>query len=141
VGVLVTWMSFAFGARELRRDALIMLETHIVKSSLISHLVLILVFHLVLTLKLHLTLLLVHCLISLMELDIAHMVLVHERTTSCLDALVMTHILVVVIVPHVGMIFLLESLTPALSLDTWTVHVFPIVVLVPLVQRVMCKRL
>jgi hypothetical protein len=111
------------------------------KSSLISRLVLILVFHLVLTLKLHLTLLLVHCLISLMELAIAHMILVHERTTSCLDTLVTTHILIVVIVPHVGMIFLLESLTPALSLDTWTIHVFPSMVLVPLVQRVMCKRL
>jgi hypothetical protein len=36
VPVLVTWMSFASGARELRRDALTMLEIHIVMSSLIS---------------------------------------------------------------------------------------------------------
>jgi hypothetical protein len=50
--------------------------------------------------------------------------------------------------PHHGdrtsrrrMVFLLEGLTPALSLDTWAIHVFPIIVHVPLVQRVMCKRL
>jgi hypothetical protein len=51
------------------------------------------------------------------------MVLVHERTTLCLDALIMTHILIMVIVAPVGMVFLLESLTPTLSSDTWTVHV------------------
>jgi hypothetical protein len=50
-----------------------MLETHIVTSSLI--------FCLALTLALHLILLLVLCLISLMDLTITHMVLVHERTT------------------------------------------------------------
>jgi hypothetical protein len=44
-----------------------------------------LIFHLVLTLVLRLTLLLILCLISLMDLTIAHMVLVHERTTLCLD--------------------------------------------------------
>jgi hypothetical protein len=73
-------MSFTSVAKELRRDALTMLETHIVMSSLI--------FHLVLTLVLCLTLLLVPCLISLMDLTIAHMILVHERTNLCLDALV-----------------------------------------------------
>jgi hypothetical protein len=73
-------MSFTSVAKELRRDALTMLETHIVMSSLI--------FHLVLTLMLRLTLLLVPCLISLMDLTIAHMILVHERTNLCLDALV-----------------------------------------------------
>jgi hypothetical protein len=81
------------------------------------------------------------CLTSFMDLTIAHMILVHERTTLLLDALVTTHILIMVIVFHVGMVFLLDGLTPALSPDTWIVHVFPIVVLIPLVQRVKCKRL
>jgi hypothetical protein len=125
VAVLVTWMSFASGTRELRRGVLIMLETHIVMSSLIFRPVLILVL----------------CLVYLMDLTIAHMVLVHERITLCRDALVMTHILIVVIVSLVGMIFLLESLTSTLSPDTWMIHVFPVVVHVPLVQRVRCKRL
>jgi uncharacterized protein YjeT (DUF2065 family) len=97
-------------------------------------------FCLVLTLVLCLTLLLL-CLVSLMDLTIAHMVLVHERTILCLDALVTAHVLIVVIVPHVGMIFVLEGLTPTLSPDTWTVHVFPIVVHVSLGQMVKWKRL
>jgi hypothetical protein len=101
-----------------------MLEIHIVMSSLI--------FHLILTLVLRLTHLLVLCLVSLMDLTIAHMVLVHERTALCLDALVTGYVLIVVIVSHVDMVFLLESLTPALSPDTWMVHAFPVVVLVPL---------
>jgi hypothetical protein len=96
---------------------------------------------LVLTLVLRLAHLLVLCLISLMDLTITHMILVHERTTLCQDTLVMAHVLIMVIVSRVGMIFLLESLTPALSPDTWTVHVFPIVVHVPLVEMVRCKRL
>jgi hypothetical protein len=102
-----------------------MLETHIVMSSLIFYLVLILVL----------------CLISFMDLPIAHMFLGHERTNLCPDTLVTTHILIVVIVPHVGMIFPLEGLTLTLSQDTWTVHVFPVVVHIPLVQMVRCKRL
>jgi hypothetical protein len=73
-----------------------MLETHILMSSLI--------FCLVLTLVLHLTLLLVLCLISLMDLTIAHIVLVHERTTLCIDALVMTHILIVVIISCIELV-------------------------------------
>jgi hypothetical protein len=125
VAVLITWMSFAFGTRELRRGVLIMLETHIVMSSLIFRPVLILVL----------------CLIYLMDLTIAHMVLVHERITLCRDALVITHVLIVVIISLVGMIFLLESLTSTLSPDSWMIHVFPVVVYVPLVQRVRCKRL
>jgi hypothetical protein len=133
VAVLVTWMSFASGARELRSGALTMLETHIVMSSFI--------FCLTLTLVLRLTLLLVLCLSLLMDLTIAHMVLVHERTALCQDALVMTHILIVVIVSHVGPIFLLEGPTPTLSRDTWMVHVFPIVVHIPLGQVVRCKGL
>jgi hypothetical protein len=109
-----------------------MLETHIVMSSLISCLVLILVFRLTRTLVLCLTLLHVLCLSSLMHLTIAHMVLVHERTTLSLDALVTAHVLVVVIVFHVGLVFPLEGPSPTLSRDTWTVHAFPIVVHVPL---------
>jgi hypothetical protein len=100
-----------------------MLETRIVMSLLIFCLVLLLVL----------------CLISFMDLTIAHMVLVHKRIAMCLDALVTTHVLIVVIVPHVGTVFLLEGLTLALSQDTWTVHIFPIVVHVPLIQMVRCK--
>jgi hypothetical protein len=118
-------MSFASIARELR-----------IASSRLSSLI----FHLVLILMLCLALLLVPCLISLMDLTNAHMVLVHERIALCLDALVTAHVLIVVIVPRVGMVFLLESITPTFSLDIWTIHVFPIVVLVPLVQRLRCKR-
>jgi hypothetical protein len=87
-----------------------MLETHIMMSSLI--------FRLVLTLALRLTLLLVLYLISLKDLTIAHMVLVHERIALCLDALVMTHALIVVIIFHVGPVLLLEGLALTLSPDT-----------------------
>jgi hypothetical protein len=110
-----------------------MLQNHIVMSSLI--------FHLILTLVLRLTHLLVLCIVFLIDLTITHIILVHERTALHLDALVTTHVLIVVIVSHVGMVFLLEGLTPTLSPDTWMVHIFPIVDLVPLVQRVRCKRL
>jgi hypothetical protein len=68
-----------------------MLETLIVMSLLIFHLVPLLVL----------------CLISFVDLTIAHMVLVHERMTLCLDALITANILIVVIVPHVGTVFLL----------------------------------
>jgi hypothetical protein len=113
-----------------------MLETHIMMSSLISCLILILVLRLILSLVLCLVHLLALCLVSLKDLTITHMVLVQERTTLCLDTLVMTHILIVVIVLHVSMVFLLEGLTLTLSRDTWTVHVFRIVVHVPLGQVV-----
>jgi hypothetical protein len=73
-----------------------------------------------------------------MDLTVAHMVLVHERTTLCLDALVTIHVLIVVIVSRVGPVFLLEDLRLTLSPDTWTVHVFPIVVHVPLGETVRC---
>jgi hypothetical protein len=66
VAVLVTWMSFASGGRELRGGVFNMLETHIVMSSLIFRLVLILMFHLVFTPVLHLALFHVLCLSSLM---------------------------------------------------------------------------
>jgi hypothetical protein len=95
-------MSFASVTRESRRDTLIILETHIVMSSLIFYLALILVLHLV----------------SFMDLTIANMVLVHKRITLCLDALVTAHTLIMVIVSCVGPVFLLEGLTLTLSPDT-----------------------
>jgi hypothetical protein len=64
-----------------------MLETHIVMSSLIFCLVLILMFRLAFTLELRLTVFHMLCLSSLMDLTIAHMVLTHERTALSLDAL------------------------------------------------------
>jgi hypothetical protein len=87
VAVQVLWMSFASDERELRRGAMSMLETHIMMSTLICRLVLILVFCLACTLVLRLTLfhvfclalLFVFCLSSLMDLTITHMVLVHEK--------------------------------------------------------------
>jgi hypothetical protein len=90
-----------------------MLETHIVMSSLIFRLVLILIFHLTFTLVLLLALshgfclalLLVLRLSSLMDLTIAHMVLVHDRTALSLDALVTAHVLIVVTVSRVGLVF------------------------------------
>jgi hypothetical protein len=86
-----------------------------------------------------LILLLMHHLISFMNLTIAHIVLVHERIALCPDTLVMTHVLIMVIVPYVGTIFLLEDPTLALSQDTWTVHIFPIMVHVSLMQ--VCSQL
>jgi hypothetical protein len=126
VAVLVTWMSFASSGRELRGGILSMLETHIVMSSLIFCLVLILMFRLAFTLVillalshvLCLALLLMLCLSFLMDLTIAHMVLVHKSTTLSLDALVTTHIFIVVTVSHVGLVFPLEGPSPTLSLDT-----------------------
>jgi hypothetical protein len=76
-----------------------------------------------------------------MDLTITHMVLVHERTALSLDVLVMAHVYIVVIVFRVGMVFLLEGPSPTLSRDTWTVHIFPIVVHVSLDQVVRCKGL
>jgi hypothetical protein len=76
-----------------------MLETRIMMNLLIFCLVLVLVLHLV----------------SFMDLTITHMVLVHERITLYLDSLVTMHILIVVMVPCIGTVFLLEGLTLALS--------------------------
>jgi hypothetical protein len=123
VAVLVTWMSFVSGGRELRGGVLSMLETHIVMSLLIFCLALILMFCLTLTLVLLLTpshvlcltLLLLPCLSSLMDLTIALMVLVHERTALSLDALVTAHVLIVVTVYRVGLFFPLEGPFPTLS--------------------------
>jgi hypothetical protein len=149
VAVLITWMSFAFGERELRVGVLSMLETYIVMNLMIFCLVLILMFRLAFTLVLllapshvlYLALLLVLCLSSLMNLTIAHMILVHERIVLSLDALVMAHVLIVVTVSCVGLISPLEGPFPTLSRDTWTVHAFPVVVHVPLGQVVRCKKL
>jgi hypothetical protein len=121
-----------------------MLETHIVMSSLIFCLVLILMFCLTFTLVLCLTLFHVFCLSSLMDLTIAHMVLVDERTALSLDALGLdalgtTHILIVVNVSRVGLVFPLEGPFPTLSRDTWMVHAFPVVVHILLDQVVRCK--
>jgi hypothetical protein len=108
-------------------------------SSLIFRLVLILMFCLASTLVLHLTRLHVFFLSSLMNLTIAHMVLVHESTALSLDALVMAHVLVVVIISHVGLIFLLDGPTSILSRDTWMVHIFSFMVHVSLGQVVRYK--
>jgi hypothetical protein len=111
----------------------IMPETLIVMSFLI--------FRLALSLTLCLTLLFVFCLSSLMDLTIAHMVLVYERTNLSLDTLVTAHVLIVVITSRVGPVFLLEGLTLTLSRYTWTVHIFSIVVHVPIGQVILCKGL
>jgi hypothetical protein len=100
-----------------------MLETHIVMSSLIFRLVLILMFRLTFTLvlllalshMLCLALLLVLCLSLLMDPTIAHIVLVHKRTALSLDALVTTHVLIVVTVSRVGLVFSPEGPFPTLS--------------------------
>jgi hypothetical protein len=76
-----------------------------------------------------------------MDITIADVVLVHERTALSLDALVTAHVLIVVIVSRVGLVFPLEGPFPTLSRDTWMVHAFPIVVHVPLGQVVRCKGL
>jgi hypothetical protein len=149
VAVLITWMSFAYDERELKGCVLSMLETHIVMSSLICRLILILVFRLAHTLVIRfalfhvlcIVLLLVLCLSSLMHLTIAHMVWVHERITLCLDALDTTHVLIMVIVSRVVLVSLLEGLTRTLSRDIWTAHVFSVVVHIPLGQMVSCKGL
>jgi hypothetical protein len=97
-----------------------MLGTHIVMSSLIFHLILILMFRLTFTLVLLLTLSHVLCLAlllvlhlsSLMDPTVAHMVLVHERTALSLDALVTAHVLIMTIVSRVGLVFLWEGPSP-----------------------------
>jgi hypothetical protein len=124
---------FCFRRKRIERRHFEYLETHIVMSSLS--------FCLVLTLMLRLPLLHVLYLSSLMNITIAHMVLIYMRTTLSLDALVMAHVLIVVIVPRIGPVFLLELLILTLSRDTWMVHVFPIVVHIPLSQMVKCKEL
>jgi hypothetical protein len=116
-----------------------MLETRIMISSLIFCLVLILMFRLAFTRVLCLALF--HCLSSLMDLTITHMVWVHERTALSLDALVTAHVLIMMIVSRVGLVFPLEGSSPTLSQDTWTVHAFSVMVYAPLDQVVRCKRL
>jgi hypothetical protein len=98
-----------------------MLETHIMMSLLIFLLVLPPVLHLV----------------SFIDLTIAHMVLVRERIALFLEALVMVHVLIVVIIPLVGLVFSLEVSILTLSQVALTVHAFSVVVHVPLTQMVM----
>jgi hypothetical protein len=140
---------FCFRGKKLRGFMLSMLEIHIMMSSLIFCLILILMFRLTFTLVLLIALSHVLCLVflpvfrlsSLMDPTIAHMVLVHERTALSLDALVTDHVLIVVTVFHVHLVFPLEGPFPTLSQDTWTVHTFSVVVHVPLGQVVRCKGL
>jgi hypothetical protein len=118
-------------------------------SLLIFCLILILMFRLAFTLVLLLalshvlclTLLVVCCLSSLIDLTIAHMILVHERTTLSVDALDTAHVLIVVIIFCVGLVSLLEGLTLTLSQDIRMTHVFLIVVHAPLGQMVSWKGL
>jgi hypothetical protein len=99
-----------------------MLDTRIMMSSLIFRLVLILMVRLAFTLVLLLTLSHVLCLALLLVLHlsslkdptIAHMVLVHERTTLSLDALFTACVLIMVTVSHVGLVFPLEGHSPTL---------------------------
>jgi hypothetical protein len=100
-----------------------------------------LIFRLAFTFVLRLALLLVPCLVSLMDLTIAHMVLVHEKTALSLDTLVTIHVLIVMIVSRVRLVFPLEGLALTLSPNIWTVDVFPIVFHVSLGQMVRCKGL
>jgi hypothetical protein len=60
-----------------------MLETHVIMSSLIFYLAFLLMLYVIFH----------------MDLTIAHMVSVHERVALCLDALVLIHVLIVVLVP------------------------------------------
>jgi hypothetical protein len=64
-----------------------------------------------------------------------------RETTLSLDALDTVHVQTVVIVSHIGQVFLLEGPTLTLSQDTWMVHVFPIMVHVTLSQMVSWKGL
>jgi hypothetical protein len=125
MAVWVTWMSFDFHVREWRRGVSIMLETNIMMSSSIFHL----------------TFLLVLRLIFLIDLTIAHMVLIHERVVLCLDTLMWTHAFIVLFVPRVGTVFPQEVSIFTLSRVTLTVHTFPVVVHIPLTQMVRCKGL
>jgi hypothetical protein len=100
-----------------------MLETHFMMSLLIFCLIFLLMLHLV----------------FLMDLTITHVSLVHERVPLCLDALVTTHVLIVVFIPCVGMIFLLEVSILILNRVALMIHAFPIVVHVLLAQMVRCK--
>jgi hypothetical protein len=83
-----------------------MLETHIMMRLLIFRLIFLLILRLGI----------------LMDITITHMAFFHERVSLCLEALVSTHILIVVFVPHVGMIFSLEVSILTLSRAVLIVH-------------------
>jgi hypothetical protein len=95
-----------------------MLVTHIVMSSLIFRLILILMFRLTFTLVLRIVLFHMLYLSSLIDLTIAHIVLADERTALSLNALVTARVLIVLTVSRVCLIFLLEGPSPTLSRDT-----------------------
>jgi hypothetical protein len=76
-----------------------------------------------------------------MDLTITYMVLVHERVALCLDALVLTHVLIVVLVPRIGMILPLEVPILSLSRVALMVQAFPIMVHILLAQIVKYIRL
>jgi hypothetical protein len=102
-----------------------MLDSHIIMSSLIFCHTFLLVLHL----------------IFLMDLTITYMVLVHERVALCLDALVLTHVLIVVLVPRIGTILPLEVPILSLSRVALMVQAFPVMVHILLAQIVKYIRL
>jgi hypothetical protein len=64
-----------------------------------------------------------------------------RESGRCLDSLVSTHAIIMVFVPGVGMVFPLEVSILTLSRVALTVHAFPIMVDIPLVQMVRWKGL
>jgi hypothetical protein len=76
-----------------------------------------------------------------MDLTITYMVLVHERVDLCLDALVLTHVLIVVLVPRIGTILPLEVPILSLSRVALMVQAFPVMVHILLAQIVKYIRL
>jgi hypothetical protein len=66
---------------------------------------------------------------------------VYDYVVLCLDSLVSAHHLIMVFIPHIGRVFSLEVFILTLSRVALTVHVFPVMVHVPLAQMVRCKRL
>jgi hypothetical protein len=97
------------------------LETHIMMSLLIFHLIFLLMLRL----------------IFLIDLTIDHMTLVHERVALYLDALVSTHVHIMGFIPRVGM-FSARDAYSHFEKIALTVHTFPIMVLIPLAQLMRC---
>jgi hypothetical protein len=83
---------FCFQCRRMEKRRVDYARNHIMMSLLIFCLLFLLVLHL----------------IFLMDLTITHMILVHERVALCLDALVLTHVHIMVFIPYAGMVFPLE---------------------------------
>ena len=107
VAVRVIWMSFAFVAREWKRELVNMLETPLIIINMSS---------------MHFNFLPFH----LKGITIAHMVHILERETLCHEIVVLTHVchmLVVASLMHT--IFMLMALSLAMIRDGLTDHVFP----------------